>query len=474
MARQEDDDVVLFPAELAKLLPYRKCLSGEEKKDRIALIPAAMDFWNNDHNYWDRRTKYDKMLGDPYTFYRGTCQLYWFDFGKDERLTMFGNEHTVTWLCGDYHAYNAGSFDRGEKNQVVYGLNDFDESVVADYQLDLWRLATSIKLIVRENDDNLSEEDLIKVLDAMSHTYLERMRHFVQHKSAIQEQITKDNAYGKLKDFLKVIENKATREKMLDKWCPEAQDGTRQFDVLSAKLGSATLEEKRMILNAMEQYQSTLENPSDLQVIDIARRLLAGTGSLGLDRYYILVKDNKDGVERILDVKEQPKPSPYHYMDKTAKVDYDTHVKDNDALRVVNAHRKLSLSPDPFMGWMKLKDKYYSVDERSPFKGSFPALLTEAHGKYKDCKLDSAKRYQKLAEQWAWVLATHHAYAMRDKKEQVSLEQAIVDAVGNRDTEFKTLVNAIAMEYADQVVSDWKSSAGLLGADVGADGQAIS
>lgn len=74
------------------------------------------------------------MKTSAYAFYRGTDPLYWYDFGQDERLARFGNENSVTWLSGDYHVYNAGSVRPGD--QVIYGLNDYDESVIADYQLD--------------------------------------------------------------------------------------------------------------------------------------------------------------------------------------------------------------------------------------------------------------------------------------------------------------------------------------------------
>lgn len=109
--------------------------------------------------------------------------------------------------------------------------------------------------------------------------------------------------------------------------------------------------------------------------------------------------------------------------------------------------------------------RYYSVSERSPFKGSYPALLEEAHGKFKKLKLDSPTRYQKLAEQWASALASQHAYAMRNEEELQTLEQAIVDKVGDRDDEFKALVRSIAFEYAQQVSNDWKASIGLFKAD---------
>lgn len=37
------------------------------------------------------------------------------------------------------------------QNAVIFDLDDFDETLIADYQLDLWRLAVSILLAIQEN-----------------------------------------------------------------------------------------------------------------------------------------------------------------------------------------------------------------------------------------------------------------------------------------------------------------------------------
>jgi uncharacterized protein (DUF2252 family) len=313
----------------------------------------------------------------------------------------------------------------------------------------------------------LNEKDLTQVIDALSAKYLERMRHFVGNKPAIQENITKENAYGKLADFLEIIEEKCTREKMLNKWAPMGKDGVRRYDLSLEKLGSATVQEKQEITDAMYAYWKTLDNPPDVsnfKVLDIARRLLAGTGSLGMDRFYVLVQDDTANVVRIIDVKEQCKPSPYPYMGAPAQQLYHKHTGGNDAKAVVIATRSMSVHPDPFAGWMRLGNKAFSVQERSPWKGAYPALVEEATKKFKKLALDSKKRYEKLAEQWAWVLASHHAYARRDEKE--SLEKNVVVLVGDQDEAFQALVRTVAFEYADQVERDWNSFKNGLGADV--------
>jgi hypothetical protein len=83
--------------------------------------------------------------------------------------------------------------------------------------------SVSISLLEKKN---LSDEELVDVIDAMSAQYLERMCHFVTHKPSIAEKLTQHNTYGELQDFLKIIKHEYTRDKMPDKWCPKRH---RQF-----------------------------------------------------------------------------------------------------------------------------------------------------------------------------------------------------------------------------------------------------
>jgi hypothetical protein len=70
-----------------------------------------------------------------------------------------------------------------------------------------------------------------------------------------------------------------------------------------------------------------------------------------------------------------------------------------------------------------------------------------------------------LAEQWARVLPSHHAYAQRDETE--SLGMHIVDLVKEQTTQgFQSLIQTISCENADQVERDRNPFKNGLGADV--------
>jgi uncharacterized protein (DUF2252 family) len=183
---------------------------------------------------------------------------------------------------------------------------------------------------------------------------------------------------------------------------------------------------------------------------DIARRLSAGTGSLGTPRYYVLIQGESDSSKgnRILDVKRQGKPSAYDYLSKEQQVDYDrTYL--NDAQRQAVAYEALAKQPDAYMGWMKLHNGYYSVRERSPFKETFET---------KD--LTTATGFIEMAGAWAKVMATDHARAVRqlrvDGKPYSIAKEIVARTTGGRNRpDFLALVRDYAFEYANQVEVDY-------------------
>src|SRR6185436_6889153 len=114
-----------------------------------------------------RDEKYAAMKESPFAFFRGTNHLYWGDFGTSDDLAFYGaTPASRTWLAGDMHVDNTGAFDDDE-GTIVFGINDFDEAVIADYQLDVWRMAVSLVLVARQNGA-FSRSAVDALLDAFS------------------------------------------------------------------------------------------------------------------------------------------------------------------------------------------------------------------------------------------------------------------------------------------------------------------
>lgn len=84
----------------------------------------------------------------------------------------------------------------------------------------------------------------------------------------------------------------------------------------------------------------------------VARRLQAGTGSLGTPRYYVLIEGTKsstDHDDRILDIKRQSRPTAYTYLGEQAQDEYDAPFE-HEAQRHAAAHQALTRHTDRHLG----------------------------------------------------------------------------------------------------------------------------
>lgn len=399
-----------------------------------------------------RQAKYEKMSQSPYSFLRGTNHLFWEDVFNDWRLSLFGgNADTHTWLQGDAHLYNFGAFSN-HYNEVIYGFDDFDDAIVGDYQYDLWRLVISLVLDCRENGHFKSKE-MTKAVKKLGKAYMATILND-RHNPAIKEiHFTKENTDGKLKKFLKQVQKKETRHKMLEKWTTFDENSKRVFNKEAEKLSSLSEEEWEMIVSAFPKYRETLTGdiPADddryFRIKDIAKRLWAGTGSLGTPRYYILIEGDaltaQDDI--ILDVKRQETPAAYDQMSQEECKAYHS-VFSHEGDRHAQAFRAIAEHPDQYLGWMELPDGVYSVRERSPFKEDFPTD-----------KLDKSKDLYQVAEQWGIILATEHKRGGYALNSSYLFEDAMEAKILGREKTFIHFLVDVAFQYADCVEQDYQT-----------------
>jgi len=418
---------------------------------RCAWLRQEVDSFNQGISAEDRAEKYDKMAASPFSFYRGTNHLFWHDLAGDSRLERFGGPTAHAWLQGDLHAFNFGAY-HNDDGQIVYDLNDFDEVVVADYQLDLWRLATSIFLIGWENG-GFTDEELTSVVQDATEAYLDAMADFASNDDEVDYAVTSDNAYGRLDEFLDDVVADNERPAFLDKWTV-LDSGVRVFALGSDRLEGVEAGTKEAVRAAMEDYGSTLSgglpwDPAYFEVKDVARRLGAGTGSLGVTRYYVLIEGPSSGQndDILLDAKCQGAPSAYPYLDPDDVADFDAMFI-NHAERAVLGQKALLSDVDDHLGWMDLEGCSYSIRERSPYKESFP---TE--------ELDSVTRLEKLATQWGTILAAAHARADEDFRSGFgapSIDEEVDARTDGHHAEFRKLVAGASLSYAHRVVADYE------------------
>ena len=400
-----------------------------------------------------RQAKYAKMAASPYRFFRGSNHLYWQDVWHDWRFALFGGwPNTQTWLQGDAHAYNFGAYGHHD-DQVRYGMDDFDDALIGDYQYDVWRLAISLVLDARENAE-LSPKAIDKALNKLLEGYMDTLSVHREDDVAIHA-ITLDNAKDPLKSFMGKVADKQSRARMLEKWTTLDPDKGRQFAERPGKLANLPADVASQLRRIIEQeYQQTLQHPikeSDPQhffVKDTARRLDAGTGSLGVERYYVLIEGGADHEhdDVILDIKEQVTPEAYRLMDKAQQQAW-RKLFPNEGIRHAAAFHAIAEHPDAYLGWLTMNGKVFSVRERSPFKKDYPTH-----------KLSGGKAYRKLARQWGEILAREHLRGAQalNRGKAAPFANAVCQRLEGREEQFIGVVATLAKAYADCVTQDYQ------------------
>jgi uncharacterized protein (DUF2252 family) len=111
--------------------------------------------------------RYGRMLQSPFTFYRGSASVMAAD------LAITPSTDIRVHACGDCHLLNFGGFATPERN-IVFDINDFDETLPAPWEWDIKRLIASFVLAARSN--GLSDAAGRDAAVACARSYRERMR----------------------------------------------------------------------------------------------------------------------------------------------------------------------------------------------------------------------------------------------------------------------------------------------------------
>ena len=87
--------------------------------------------------------RYGRMLVSPFTFFRGAALIMASDLATTPRSGL------NVQACGDAHLSNFGVFASAERN-LVFDLNDFDETLPGPWEWDVKRLAASLAIAGRD------------------------------------------------------------------------------------------------------------------------------------------------------------------------------------------------------------------------------------------------------------------------------------------------------------------------------------
>jgi uncharacterized protein (DUF2252 family) len=113
--------------------------------------------------------RYGRMLQSPFAFYRGSAAV------MAEDLSHAPTTNLRVQACGDCHLANFGGFATPERN-VIFDINDFDETLPAPWDWDVRRLVASFVLAARSRD--LMDKQGRRAAVACARSYRENMQEF--------------------------------------------------------------------------------------------------------------------------------------------------------------------------------------------------------------------------------------------------------------------------------------------------------
>ena len=374
--------------------------------------------------------RYGRMVRSTFTFFRGSAGLMAHDLAR--------TPHSGVRLqaCGDCHLLNFGAFATPERN-LVFDLNDFDETLPAPWEWDLKRLVVSFLIAGRDN--NLSDDDGLSAVQECVRAYREHLRECsrmrpleVWYQRLDAEAMIRAAPGAKERKFRQQIADRA-RERVIENLFPKItrQVGGRHRLVdqppILFHVAEPGFEER--VLEGAADYRESL--PDERRVLLDRYRLedfalkVVGIGSVGT-RCYIGLLFSEDGHPLILQFKEAVPSVLAPYAGKS--------VYDNQGQRVVVGQRLMQSSSDIFLGWVRGRRGYdFYVRQLRDMKMSMPVDGF------------SAVRLKLYAEMCGWTLARAHAK---------SGDAATISGYLGKGDSFDRALGEFAVAYADQTQKD--------------------
>jgi uncharacterized protein (DUF2252 family) len=274
--------------------------------------------YNSDREPERLALKYRRMRFNAFAFFRGTAHLFYEDWVKGNSL----DSAPLAWLSGDLHLENFGSY-KGDNRLGYFDLNDFDEAYLAPASWDLARFVTSLYLAA----DTLKIGDgATRVLGA---TFLDAYGTALHDGKA--RWVERATAEGIVRSLLRRVKRR-TRRQLLDQMTKGRNKG-RKFIIDGQHRLVVSRADRAAVVAGLKAFAASEHCPEDfggsfLRVLDVARRI-AGTGSLGISRFSVLVEGRgaPDG-NFVLDLKEARRSAlaPYaaapqpHWPNEAARV----------------------------------------------------------------------------------------------------------------------------------------------------------
>jgi len=392
--------------------------------------------------------RYGRMLASAFAFYRGGALIMAADLARTPTSGL------RVQLCGDAHLSNFGVFGSPERN-LVFDINDFDETAPGPWEWDLKRLAASFAIGGRENGFSGKERRTV-VLDTVR-AYREAMHAFAQMRNlelwyshlSVEHAVAEFTAGvdpKRLKKAEASIEKSRTKDSMhaFEKLTTVGDGEPRIIsdpplivpidELLPTQTERDALQNE--MRNLIRSYRRTLETDRRLlleqfRFVDLARKVV-GVGSVGTRAWIALFLGVDELDPLFLQIKEAQPSVLEQFAGKSAY--------SNCGQRVVAGQRLMQATSDIFLGWQHVssgldgQERDFYVRQLKDWKGSFAFESAAPAG---------AAAYGKAC---GWTLARAHARS--------GDRVAIASYLGKSDV-FDQAIADFAETYADQNERDY-------------------
>jgi uncharacterized protein (DUF2252 family) len=306
--------------------------------------------------------RWGRMMVSPFTYYRGAA----LPMASDLATTPVSG--LTVQACGDAHLSNFGVFGSAERN-LVFDVNDFDETLPGPWEWDVKRLAASMEVAARSN--GFSSKQRRKIVAGTVAGYRQAMRDFAgmtqldiwyahadidqlraQYNAKLDARqrklVAKGAAKARTRDSMQELAKLTT---VVDGQVRITADPPLLVpieDLVSDPAQRAAFESE--IQSIMSKYRRTLETDrrhliERYEFVHLARKVV-GVGSVGT-RCWIALMLGRDGSDPLfLQVKEAEESVLSRYLGASEFT--------NMGQRVVAGQRLMQASSDIFLGWHRV------------------------------------------------------------------------------------------------------------------------
>jgi uncharacterized protein (DUF2252 family) len=305
--------------------------------------------------------RYGRMLVSPFTFFRGAAYLMAADLAGAPRTGLEAQ------LCGDAHLSNFGGFAAPDR-RLVFGINDFDETLPGPFEWDVKRLAASFAVAGRDRGFSAKQRKTIN--RAAARSYREAVRSFAamgnldvwysrvdvdeimalaaRRGSAKQrKRLERNVAKARAKDSLKAFTKLTT---VVDGEPRIASDPPLIIPIEDLTTGVEPAELEEFVRGVIRSYRRTLsaDRRRLLERFHYAHsaRKVVGVGSVGTRAWIVLMLGRDGGDPLFLQLKEAQGSVLEPFLGPSAF--------SNHGQRVVEGQRLMQAASDIMLGWIRV------------------------------------------------------------------------------------------------------------------------